>query len=204
MENHRLTWIIRTFDHDDCLEQFWFKNGFGQRCADAITSIEYESVNGNVFVKKANQTDLIDIKQLHIMHTNYYSQSPIFMPFSHSDGYEELKKWFNHRHHHLWIAYIDTKAVGYMRIEEQGESYISSMKDIISVTSAFVDPTEQGKGIGKKLLSEVHRYLSFQDYSALGVDYETINPSGRRFWEKHFTPYTKTLTRRLNEFILED
>ncbi|MEC9484872.1 MAG: hypothetical protein UMR38_03220 [Candidatus Izemoplasma sp.] len=37
----------------------------------------------------------------------------------------------------------------------------------------------------------------------LGVDYETMNPLARVFWEKYFTPYTKTVTRRIDEGMLE-
>jgi hypothetical protein len=36
LKNKRLSWVITSFEHNQDLEKFWFKNGFGQRCADAI------------------------------------------------------------------------------------------------------------------------------------------------------------------------
>jgi GNAT superfamily N-acetyltransferase len=202
VENNRLMWIVRTFEHDS-LSRFWFKNGFGQRCADAIMTNEPKYVDNKIIIKKAKVEDLTDIKTLHAMHTLYYTKSPIFMPRNNEDPFKALNDWFNQSDRHLWIAYDGQTAVGYMRVEEDGESYISSIKEVVNVTSAFVDPHFQGKGVGKKLLSVVRTYLSKKDYTSIGVDYETINPLGCRFWEKHFTPYTKTLTRRINEHVLD-
>lgn len=31
------------------------------------------------------------------------------------------------------------------------------------------------------------------------MDYETMNPTARGFWEKYFTPYTISLVRRIDK-----
>jgi len=36
-------------------------------------------------------------------------------------------------------------------------------------------------------------------YTRLGVDYESINPSGSGFWLKYFTAYTHSVVRRIDE-----
>ena len=46
--------------------------------------------------------------------------------------------------------------------------------------------------------------LSDNQIPLVGVDYESINPKGNRFWFKHFLPYTYSLVRRIDERILDE
>lgn len=178
LKNKRLSWVITSFEHNQDLENFWFKNGFGQRCADAIALPQASKEEDDmVTIKKANANTLDDIADLHREHSAYYQQAPLCMPGDDSDAFEELKEWFEEENHHLWIAYLNNQAVGYMRIEEKGESFITLVEDMVSVTSAYVDPEKRSLGIGLKLLSHVQNYiindLKMKHY---GVDYESLNP----------------------------
>lgn len=205
VENRKLSLIVTLFEHDQNLEQFWFKNGFGQRCADAMTNFDSNyKTNEKIIIKKATKATLIDVKKLHKTHTQYYQTAPLFMPGDNSDSFAELSEWFNKSNRHLWIAYLDEEPVGYMRIEDTGESFITQTSDTVSITSAFINPEFRKKGIGITLLDTVKTYLKEEtNYKRCGVDYESINPLARYFWETHFTPYTKTVTRRIDEGIIK-
>lgn len=205
LQNKRLSWVITSFEHNQDLEKFWFKNGFGQRCADAIATPESKEVeNQNVIIKKADSKTLDDIADLHREHSAYYQQAPLCMPGDDGDAFAELKEWFEEENHHLWIAYMNNQAVVYMRIKEKGESFITLVEDMVSVSSAYVDPKKRSLGIGSKLLRHVQNYIiNDLKMKRYGVDYESLNPLAYGFWEKHFTPFTKTLTRRVDEGILK-
>ena len=47
------------------------------------------------------------------------------------------------------------------------------------------------------LLEHVKADLKAENIPLLGVDCESINPTANRFWQKFFTPYTCSVTRRI-------
>jgi len=205
VSNNKLSWVVTCFEHDTVLEKLFFKNGFGQRCADAIAFAEIRHEDQNeIKVIKATMNDLKDIKDLHQEHVDFYQSSPLFMPGDDADEFEALKASFNDPFTHIWTAYMEGEAVGYMRLSQVGESFISNSKDMANVNAAYVKPTLRGRHIASGLLSALKEYvIDKTNYTRIGVDYESINSTGSRFWEKHFMPYTKTLARRIDERIVK-
>lgn len=47
--------------------------------------------------------------------------------------------------------------------------------------------------IGQRFIAE--------DYTMLGVDFESFNPTARGFWLQYFAPYTHSVVRRIDERI---
>ena len=45
--------------------------------------------------------------------------------------------------------------------------------------------------------------LRMQGYTRLGVDFESLNPSGSGFWRKHFQSYTFSVVRRIDEHAMK-
>ena len=202
----RLSWVVRVFEHDWVLTDFWFKNGFGQRCADAIRQVEMLEHNAsNITIKRANIDNYLDVYPLEKHHEQYYPKAPLCLPVTPGNIKEELKEWIHKTDHYLWIAYKNKEAVGYLKIEPTGESVISKSEIMLNITGLYVNPDFRNKHIGKKLLSvAISDIIKNESIQYLGVDYETTNPLGRAFWERYFTPYTKTLTRRIDEGIIEE
>jgi GNAT superfamily N-acetyltransferase len=60
-------------------------------------------------------------------------------------------------------------------------------------------PEHRGTGVGPKLLSLMIQLIKARGYTRFGTDYESFNPSGSGFWGKHFTPYTHSVVRRIDE-----
>ena len=199
-----LSHAIVLFAHNEIQKDFWFENGFGKRCVDALSLVKSENHGFPKFtIKKADVSDLPNIAELHREHTLYYRNSPIFMPNKEEDSLEDLKNWFNQKNHHLWFSVINNEVLGYMRIQPRAESIVSYHNDVMNITGAYVKTTSRHQNIGSCLLEEVMNWLKSNDIPLCGVDYESINPIGAGFWEKHFTPYAISLTRRIDERILE-
>lgn len=181
----------------------WFWMGFGLRCVDSIREVTPLLVSmGGYAVKKAVIDDLLLLRKVHGDHTRYYRQSPLFMPVGTEDPLQDLCEWMERENHHLWILYEDEQPLGYMRIQPDGESFISRHRSMMNITGAFVDPAQRKKGAGAFLLSEILQWLGDQGYSLCGVDFESFNTYGSGFWNRFFVPYTYTMVRRIDERIL--
>ncbi len=202
VKSGHLSHALTMFTYDPAATEDWFWRGFGLRCVDAICpSVSLASKAHGLSVRKLTTAGVADIADLHEQHNLYYRQSPIFMPNESNDPYTELQQWMDELQHHLWAAYQGDRAVGYIRIEPDGESFISLHPSMMNITAAFVLPILRGAGVGTILLSTVAEWSHQAGYSLIGVDYEAINPAARRFWSRHFEPYTVSVTRRIDERI---
>ncbi|MFO8110719.1 MAG: GNAT family N-acetyltransferase [Thermoplasmata archaeon] len=186
--------LVTVYAHDEEVVDTWFWMGFGLRGVDAIceVSVNHEK---NFDIVKADMDDISGLAELHRKHNLYYRNSPIFMPSKDEDPIKDLGDWLKNKDHHLWMAYNDEKPLGYIRIQPSGESLFSRHPDMMNITGAYVDESYRRSGIGRELLNEVQRWLQEYGYSLLGVDFESINPTGSNFWRKYFTPYTYSLSR---------
>jgi ribosomal protein S18 acetylase RimI-like enzyme len=199
-----LSFATTILAHDKGLIDEFFVNGFGMRCMDSIRKSErIHSSMTDVSVLKATKEDLKDIASLHQRHNDYYGLSPIFMPRQTEDALTDLIEWFNEYNHHLWIAIKDHKAIGYIRIQPNGESVVSTHSQVQNITGLYVDEEVRSLGVASKLLDEVQHWLIEQGIHLCGVDFETINPAAYRFWNRYFTPYTVSVTRRIDERIAQ-
>jgi GNAT superfamily N-acetyltransferase len=199
-----LSFAASILAHDKGLIEEFFVNGFGMRCIDAMRKSEriHTSVK-DVSVIKAELEDVKDIASLHQSHHEYYKHSPIFMPRQPEDALADLVEWLSHQNHHLWIAKKDDVAIGYIRIQPDGETVVSSHSQVMNVTGAYVMEEFRTLGVASLLLDVVQRWLIEQGYHLCGVDYEAINPAAYRFWNRYFTPYTVSVARRIDERIAQ-
>lgn len=204
VEEEIMQHAITLYAQDEITLETWFRLGFGMRCVDGIRAVApINNKKPEITIKKAEQSDVESLEVIDEKHNKYYRSSPLFMPVKEESSVEHLTRWLNEENHHLWIAYNGDQVIGYMRIEPTGERYIVEHKDVMNITGAYVDPTHRSKGIGVCLLDSIQKWLLSNNYSLCGVDYESFNISGSRFWEKHFTPYTYSLVRRIDERILD-
>lgn len=193
---------IAMFAHDQNLKDFWFQNGFGMRCVDAIRGVDVITFNDDeVKIKIIGEEDLDHILSLHQAHNIYYRSAPIFMPNEDENPKTDLFDWLSFDNRKLFAVYVDDKVVGYMRIQETGESVITTSKKMMSITGAFVDPAYRGQSLASHILQHIVGWLKTHDYEYLGVDFESINPSANAFWSRYFKPYSISLTRRIDENI---
>ena len=82
------------------------------------------------------------------------------------------------------------KLCAYMEVSDEGESFVASGNLYRHITGAYCIPEHRGKGVYQNLLNYVIDTLKTEGYTRLGVDFESINPSGSGFWLKYFHAYT--------------
>ena len=70
---------------------------------------------------------------------------------------------------------------------------------MMNICGAYCMPEYRGTGIFNNLLAYLVTTLKSEGYTRLGVDFESFNPTARGFWLKHFTEYTNSVVRRIDE-----
>jgi len=101
-----------------------------------------------------------------------------------------------------FAARYDNQYVAFILVEHEGETFIKDTPGYCHVSSAYCQPEHRGNGLHQNLLKMAVEELITQGYTRLGVDYESINPSGSRFWQKYFNAYTASVVRRIDESVL--
>ncbi|WBW97120.1 GNAT family N-acetyltransferase [Oceanirhabdus sp. W0125-5] len=198
--NHAIT----LYTHDRETIDTWFWLGFGLRCVDAVREVAPINVeNENIIIYKAKEEDIHHIASITGKTNEHLNLSPMFMPRVNKDIEKKLSKWFHNENHHMWVACRDNMPVGYMKIEPDGESFISEHTNIMHIKGAYVADSERNSGVGGMLLGEIQQWLMKNGYPLCGVDFESFNIEGSHFWTKYFTPYTYSMVRRIDERINE-
>ena len=90
-----------------------------------------------------------------------------------------------------------------MEVSNEGETFVASGDAYRHIMGAYCVPEHRGRGVYQKLLNLVINTLEAEGYTKLGVDFESINPSGSGFWLKYFNAYTNSVVRRIDEQILK-
>lgn len=203
--NHLLTLFCETQDSVDT----WVSLGSGNRCVDAICKAEDIKVHiksnqqiPTISIVKATNDRLDHIKSLCYADHLQYCQAPSFIYIESKTEEEvmnEFSNWMCEENRHLWIAYDNNEAVGYMRLAESGESFISRAPEMMNITGGYVKPDFRNKGTADLLLSELAAWSIENGYSLCGVDFESANVSANNFWSRYFTPYTFSMLRKIDD-----
>lgn len=200
-----LTHCITLWGHDEKIISNWFWLGFGLRCVDAICCIEEMDLDEgplDYVVKEMTPSSISSLTELHRLHHQYFSLSPLFMYREEEDPFLDLKNWIEKENHHLFATFHKGEPIGYMKLQPTAENFISNHPSIMNITGAYVQEDRRRHGVGRILLKAVKEFLIEKGYPLCGVDFEAFNRTGRSFWKKYFTPYTLSLQRRIDERIL--
>lgn len=194
---------ICLYAHDKEAQEQFFQYGFGLRCVDAIRKmdvIETSHCMDYEFVE-LSQGEYTSVYHLDQLLNQHQCNSPFFMNRKPSslqsfiNSYEKSNSKF-------FVAKHNGKICAYLKILKDGETFIANDKDYIHIGGAFCLPEHRGKGVYTNLLNYVIQILRQEDYSRLGVDFESINPNAWGFWLKYFNAYTHSLVRRIDENVL--
>ncbi len=199
-----LSHVITMYTHDrETLDALFWLN-FGLRCVDAIRPVT-DIISGYTAMKiqKITAEDAELLLSLHREHWQYYKSAPMFMHVHDDCSLEELRGWLDQKDQHLWAANENGIPVAYMQLRHGGETFISDDEKSMNICGAYVSPFIRGAGYGTAILQTIVDWLRENGYERLGVDYESFNIQGSRFWGKYFTPFTYSLTRRIDERICQ-
>lgn len=191
------------YAHDREAQEQFFRYGFGLRCVDAIRKMDVIDISHCMdyeFVELP-QREYISVYQLDQFLNQHQRVSPFFMNRK-PDSLQSFIKSYEKCNSRFFVAKHCGKICAYLKILRDGETFIADDKDYIHIGGAFCLPEHRGKGVYSNLLNYVIHILKKENYSRLGVDFESLNPTAWGFWLKHFAPYTHSLVRRIDENVL--
>lgn len=198
----QLSHAITLFAHEAPV-QTWFWMGFGLRCVDGIRDpTPIAARNTGLTVRAITADDAELLWPLHREHQSYYHRSPLFMPYRADADAEPLRQWLQQPDHWMWAVFDGSKPISYMHVRHGGETFVCDDPAMRNICSAFTMPSARGSGAATLLMNHIIAWMQEQGMQRLGVDCESFNPLGSGFWLKHFTPYTYSLTRRVDERIV--
>ncbi len=194
---------ISLYAHDEQVKEGFFTYGFGLRCIDAIRSMEKIAVNQStkITIKRLAQEDIPKIRPLREQLSIHLSESPCFLYSSE----QEFQSWLSRaemRNSIIYAGLEEDEVIAYIEVMHGGENFVTENTDMMSICGAYCLPERRGQGIVQSLLNTMIEELAKEGYQQLGVDYESFNPTAYRFWRKYFKPYTNSVTRRIDEKIL--
>lgn len=176
-----------------------FGYGFGKRCADAIrptTPLNVPHVPGITCTELPPGSGKA-VRHLRAGTYQHLQKSPCFLAGSEKN----MQYWLDHvqdRPVRLFAALHDGTPVAYIEVGEDGENFVTGHPSMLNICGAHCLPPFRGTGTSAMLLQHVLSTLHREGIALLGVDYETMNPTAIGFWEKHFSPYTLSLSRRID------
>jgi len=191
---------ICLYAHDMAAQTQFFRYGFGMRTVDAIRgmdTLDAPPCETYTFSELAPE-DVLEVLPLEHMLDGGYIESPFFM-YREPTGETEFLKEYRHFQSVYFVARHDGRIVAFIRAELDGETFIQDTPGYLHCKGLYCLPEHRGKGVSQKLLDLLLQKLKSQGYSRLGVDYESINPSGTGFWLKYFGAYTYGVVRRIDE-----
>lgn len=190
-------------DDKTALEQF-FHYGFGHRCAEAIClmeEIDAPACFGVDFIELFGDERSL-VYPLNAMLDDHMAESPTFMRRKTIPEDVFAREIFESDDRYF-AARSGGEIISYLKISDKGENYITFMPTMQNICGAFCLPQFRGKGIYQNLINYVIGVLKAEGYELLGVEFESINPTGYGFWTKYFIPYTTSVVRRIDEDIFE-
>ena len=195
---------ICLYGHDEEAKQQLFRYGFGMRCIDAIRpmeTIDCVVCDGYEFLELPKE-DHAYVYPLHLALNKHYCSSPFFMNRK-PDTQEEFLSFSEREKERYFVAKKDGELCAYLEVSNNGETFVASGDIYRHIMGAYCLPEHRGRGVYQNLLNFVIYTLKTEGYIRLGVDFESINPSGSGFWLKYFDAYTNSVVRRIDERIMQ-
>lgn len=195
-----LSHAIALYAHDTKAKNSFFINGFGMRCIDAIsplTPITPEKDQDCKFFELDRENKGL-LTGLNKLMCNHLGSSPCFRPVP-ALPKEEFVAEKDSEDVRYFAAQKDGKIAAYMKIKDGGENFISNSRCVANICGACCLPEYRGTGLSRNLMAFIIEKLAEDGYTRLGVDFESLNPAAYRFWLKHFTAYTNSVVRRIDD-----
>lgn len=203
---HQITYhAIAMYAHDERSLRAFFMYGFGVRCADAIRSME--EIPGlplhNLSLRELPKENIGKIREMRKSLSEHLGSSPCFM-YSTQQDFKEWLERAEKRDSQVYVAEMSDNVVSFIEVTDDGENFATETEYMKNICGAFCLPEYRGTGVFANLLNYVISELEKLGVERLGVDFESFNPEGSRAWNKYFTPYTHSVVRRIDEYVLQD
>lgn len=201
-----LSHAIALYTHNkEAIDSFYW-NGFGLRCVDAIRGIEpIECCEfPDIYFQELPKDELEQIVPLKNLLIKHLQSTPMYMPLFFQKDIAKLKEENEDRNSRYFVAKDRGEAVAFIEIMGSGENFACEAQGMTNICGAFMQPKYRGSGLYTALLAFLIKTITAEGFTRCGVDFESLNPTASGFWTKHFTPYTFSVTRRIDERIMKN
>jgi len=185
---------VALFAHDRAGQEAFYRSGFGLRCVDAVRTAEPLGIvpsHGYNFCEL--QTDELKfVCPLDKMLNMHMAAAPIFLKRELRSP-QEGARYFG--------AFAGGDLVAFLQQGGAGENLAAERME--NITGAFCLHGHRRRGVSAALLDLAARTLRDEGHLRIGVDFESFNPEGSGFWLRHFTAYTHSVVRRIDERALD-
>ena len=142
-----------------------------------------------------------EIQPLRRLLAEHLSYSPCFMKHDPDmlDNWLHQKKMARLR---IFAVEKNGQIVGFIDAQKEGENFITQTPGMMNICGAYCLPEYRGTGAAPAILAAMLNTFNSEGYTHLGVDCESFNPTAFGFWSKHFTNYTCSVVRRIDENVV--
>lgn len=205
--NKVLYHAITLYENDNAAKEAFYRAGFGMRCVDAVrmaTPLSKDSLRklpGEFSFREAGKEDNQALRPLRHALSVHLSKSPCFLSHNEADFNEWLQKRENDPVR-VFVASRGTEIVAYVEIREEGENFVTAHPLMQNICGAYCIPELRGTGLFDHLLNLLLQTMEKDGVKWVGVDFESLNQEADGYWRKHFSSYTCSVTRRLDDCAL--
>ena len=181
--------LVVTLAHDPEALEAWHWLGFGHCLADSVRPIDDRLTSESTWnVRQAGPQDIDAAHHLMVRLAEHLRASPILLSDCEPDDAHQLARWLAVERNAMWLASKGPDVVGIMQFGSAsgGASELIDAPDTCSIAGAFVVSSHRGRGVGTALLSRGLDWARARGYRRCAVDFESMNPSGAAFWQRHF------------------
>ena len=155
-------------------------------------------------IRKATKKDLdiiVDFScKLLLEHEKNFSDFPKLSKNFKKEIRKFMKKNVSRKNTVGFIAFEDTKAIGFILGEEKKDYpvFAKSERPTGHVGNFYVEPKFRNKGIGKKLFAELKKWFKKRKLKKAEVSVNTPNKKGKKLYKNlGFVPYDERWRMRL-------
>lgn len=199
-----LSHAVALYAHDREALGIFFNNGFGNRCVDSIRETDPIATPaiGGMTIKQVPIEDAGLVAPLNDGLVAHLRGAPMFMPLFQKVNPDDIAASMQEGNSYYFAAYEGGRMVAYLKLQPSGENFASDDPSVMNISGAFCLPEYRGRGIYTALLSWLMDWLRGRGCTRCGVDFESFNYTAHGFWLKHFTAYTNSVVRRIDERII--
>jgi GNAT superfamily N-acetyltransferase len=176
----------------------WQWMGFGLATVDAVRSLDpVPGGSGDTRIRRANLEDVEAAAQLNEALWRHLCAPPVFLLRKPRHWVEVQRAFVSDPANALWLAERDGQVVASMRHGPVSDDVCYVLRDggTTGILGAYTRPEARSRGVAVALLNQVLAQAREQGYERCGVDFETQNIEGVRFWLRHFQPVSYGLAR---------
>jgi GNAT superfamily N-acetyltransferase len=198
-EGYRVHYISQYPDRPNILNA-WFWLGFGLCAADGVRDLQPLNKSPSIKIKRAQIDDLSEVIVMVNALSQHIAESPTYLYSDEQFIEKELVTLLSDPAEAFWLAYLDSKVVGYLKHGPASDNASQIIVDpgTTSIRGCYTVPEARNKGVAASLLDHALAYSKSSGYSRCCVDWEPMNVIATRFWTRYFQIVSLSMVRHID------